>query len=338
MRKNLSRRRIMNPLANENDMIFFSCDWGTSAFRLRLIESSAGNTRILAEIKTGQGIAASYKLWKETNGRDAERIAVYQSYLFERIQQIAKQVDRGLVNIPVVLSGMASSSIGMQELPYKQLPFLADGSDLLVKIIPSVVPGLSSKLVMISGVSSGSDVMRGEETILVGCDIQTTDSEELFILPGTHSKHVRIASGKVNSVNTYMTGELFSLLAQHSVLAGSVQQNSFEEKYAESFAAGVNKGRTANLLNSIFQVRVNQLFNKTSKEENYYYLSGLLIGHELKDIAVKPVPVTIVGSGELQKLYRKALHVLGLNDQMQYKDADEALIRGQLKILALESK
>lgn len=314
-------------------MIFFSCDWGTSAFRLRLIESSSSDTKILAEIATGQGIATTYKLWKEASGNDAERVAFYQSYLFEQIQKIAQQLDRDVVNIPVVLSGMASSSIGMQELPYKQLPFRPDGSDLLVKIISSVVPGLASKLVIISGVSSGLDVMRGEETILVGCDIQKRNEEELFILPGTHSKHVRIENGQVNSVSTYMTGELFSLLAKDSVLSGSVKQNSFEEKYAESFATGVNSGKIANLLNSIFQVRVNNLFDKLSKEENYHYLSGLLIGYELKDVAAKPVPVTIVGSCELQKLYRKALHVLGLNDRARYKDADEALIRGQLKIL-----
>lgn len=287
----------------------------------------------MAEIKTGQGIAATYKLWKEAGGNDAERLAFYQSYLFDQIQQIAKQVDKDVKNIPIALSGMASSSIGMLELPYKQLPFQSDGSDLFVKIIPSDVPTFSSNLVMISGVSSESDVMRGEETILVGCDIKKANREELFIFPGTHSKHVRINNGQAHSVSTYMTGELFSLLAQHSVLSGSVLQNSFDEKYAELFAAGVDKGKEANLLNSIFQVRVNQLFDKTSKEENYYYLSGLLIGHELKDLADKPVPVTIVGSGEFQKLYRKALQVLGLNDRAQYKDADEALIRGQLKVL-----
>jgi 2-dehydro-3-deoxygalactonokinase len=287
----------------------------------------------LAERKTGQGIAATYKLWKETGGNDAERLAFYQSYLFDQIQTISKQLNKDVGNIPVVLSGMASSSIGMQELPYKQLPVHLDGSDLLVKIIPWVVPAFSSNLVMISGVSSGLDVMRGEETILVGCDIKKANREDLFIFPGTHSKHVRINNGQAHSVSTYLTGELFSLLARHSVLSGSVQQHSFVEKYAESFAAGVNKGKAANLLNSIFQVRVNNLFDKLSKEENYYYLSGLLIGYELKDIAMKPVPVTIVGSGELQKLYRQALPVLGLNDQTQYKDADEALIRGQLKIL-----
>ena len=314
-------------------MIFFSCDWGTSTFRLRLIEAVSTEIKILAGIKTSQGIAATYRLWKETSGNDAERVARYQSYLFEQIQQIAKQVDKDVKNIPIVLSGMASSSIGMLELPYKQLPFQSDGSDLLVKIIPSVVPAFSSKLVMISGVSSESDVMRGEETILVGCDIKKANKEELFIFPGTHSKHVRINNGQVHSVSTYMTGELFSLLTQYSVLSGSVQQNSFDEKYAGLFAAGVNKGKGANLLNSIFQVRVNQLFDKTSKEENYYYLSGLLIGYELKDLADKPVPVTIVGSGELQKLYKEALLILGLNDQAQFKDADEALIRGQLKIL-----
>lgn len=314
-------------------MTFFSCDWGTSSFRLRLIESSPSDHTVLAEVKSGQGIAATYKSWKDTNGRNDQRLAFYQSYLFEQVQKIALQLNQDLYSLPVVLSGMISSSIGMQELPYKQLPFLTDGSDITVQVIPSAIPPFTSPLLVISGASSANDVMRGEETILIGCDIPNSNEEELLIFPGTHSKHVMVKNGRVISITTYMTGELFQLLSQQSVLSGSVQSTHFAERYAGSFAEGVRQGRASNFLSNVFQVRINHLFSRASAEENYFYLSGLLIGHEIKDISQNFTRLSLVSSGELQHLYHQALSISGLNISLRSIDADRALINGQRKIL-----
>ena len=164
--------------------LFFSCDWGTSMFRLRLVD--AADAKILSEIKTGYGIATAFESWKQ-NGQDQnERISFYQAYLFDQVKKMATSFKESLANASIVLSGMASSSIGMLELPYKKLPFRCDGSDLVIHTIPSTQDMPSQ--IIISGVRSEADVIRGEETILAGCDIEADDREQLFILPGTHSK------------------------------------------------------------------------------------------------------------------------------------------------------
>src|SRR5690606_13697012 len=103
--------------------VFLSCDWGTSAFRLRLIQSD--DLRVLAETTRGQGIAETYSRWID-QGKRHERQTFYASLLKERIAELRQQSGHPLTGVPVVLSGMASSSIGMKELPYQKLPVHLD--------------------------------------------------------------------------------------------------------------------------------------------------------------------------------------------------------------------
>ena len=311
--------------------LFFSCDWGTSTFRLRLVDAS--NAKILSEIKTGYGIATAFESWKQ-NGRDQnERLGFYQRYLIDQVKTITSSFEGSVANAPIVLSGMASSSIGMLELPYKKLPFLCDGSDLLIHTIPSKED--TPAQIIISGVRSETDVIRGEETILAGCDIERDDREQLFVLPGTHSKHINVQDGWVKDITTYMTGEVFDLLSNKSILSASVKKHTGEQDSNDRFfSEGVQKGATGNLVNNIFHVRTNQLFQKASPEENYQYLSGLLIGHELKELSRKmETCVTLVCSPSLKKAYLHALDVLRPGGQLHYKDADLALVNGQQKIM-----
>ncbi|MEJ7588662.1 MAG: 2-dehydro-3-deoxygalactonokinase, partial [Ferruginibacter sp.] len=117
-----------------------------------------------------------------------------------------------------------------------------------------------------------------------GARIIANETEQLFIFPGTHSKHLSVKNGMVTSITTYMTGELFDLLSSKSILSASVKKNERGDN-SPFFIEGVIKGTGSNLTNSIFHVRTNHLFNKITSFENYDYLSGLLIGHELKEIA-----------------------------------------------------
>ncbi len=311
--------------------LFFSCDWGTSTFRLRLVD--AVNEKILSEIKTGYGIASAFEAWKQSDRGLDERIAFYQSYLFEQLKKIEASSQNTAENTPIILSGMVSSSIGMLELPYKNLPFRADGSDLAVHIIPFAG---GRQLRIVSGVRSESDVIRGEETILAGCNVATSEQEQLFILPGTHSKHIRVHNGWVKDISTYMTGELFDLLSNKSILSASVKRDNLEQvSHDQFFVDGVKKGATLNLLNSIFHVRTNQLFGKAGPGENFRFLSGLLIGHELKQLLESgDISVSLVCGGDLKKAYTLALDVLGISSRLQFKDSDIALIRGQKSIIA----
>ena len=303
---------------------FISCDWGTSSFRLRL--TYAGTHTVLAEVKSQQGIAAIYALWKNDN--NTERFSFYLSILSGHITTLATQYGQSLAGLTVVLSGMASSSIGMLELPYKEMPFNKNGSDFLVDAIP---PSLhfSNRLLIVSGVRSATDVMRGEETILAGCNTDVEAEEVLFIFPGTHSKHVTVKNGIVQDFKTYMTGEIFDLLANKSILSASVQKNSFLQINEMAFKKGVMEGCNSNLLSTLFQVRTNQLFDQLDIMPNYYFLSGLLIGAELKDIPEKKYTgIQLVSSEIFLPLYSMALDTMGLTVR-QCHDADAALIKGQ---------
>lgn len=295
---------------------------------------NAENGAILSEVKTGHGIAAAFESWKEKNLPDAERGKSYKAYLLEQVKKITTSFIGSLETTPIILSGMASSSIGMLELPYKEIPFQCSGFDLVIHSIAKEEQA-SNKIIIISGARSENDVIRGEETMLAGCDVLSSDREQLFIFPGTHSKHLTVKNGLVKNITTYMTGELFDLLSSKSILSASVNKNDSQQHgNSRFFVEGVMEGVVSSLGNAIFHVRTNQLFRKTTPGENYHYLSGLLIGHELKNLqANKPEGITLVCGEGLRNTYLQAMDVLELNDRVQSKDADEALIKGQWKIM-----
>ncbi|HEX3934903.1 MAG TPA: 2-dehydro-3-deoxygalactonokinase, partial [Puia sp.] len=197
----------------------------------------------------------------------------------------------------------------------------------------------------------------------------------VFVFPGTHSKHIDVRDGQAVAFKTYMTGELFALLTQQSVLAASVTAPDKTGSAAgsaatlpEAFFAGIAATRNASLLHSAFLTRTNQLFHKYNKEDNYHFLSGLLIGEELRELtemaaapeaanapplarpatlaapsprpeALTPSPapgsgpVTLVASSPLRESYAAALDFLGFR-QVAAIDADEALIAGHCAIFA----
>ncbi len=309
---------------------FISCDWGTSAFRLRLVDAQTKN--ILAEIKLNKGIASTYAAWKESG--ENNRVCFYSNFIAEQIKELEQQRHIELENTTIVLSGMASSSIGMIELPYKGLPFCANGSDVLTHIL-SPSECVKNKLLIVSGVKTKDDVMRGEETKLIGCEIGDEKEEQLFIMPGTHCKHIVVQAGNATHFKTFMTGEMFSLLSTKSILAASVEETNTEQSTEDiaSFKNGVREGASGNLLNSIFHVRTNKLFDKYTAKENYHYLSGLLIGTELKELIQKPYArITLVANQPLTFFYSQALGALGLTVNVHHIDADEALVEGQCKL------
>jgi 2-dehydro-3-deoxygalactonokinase len=311
--------------------LFLSCDWGTSSFRLRLV--SVPELLILAEVVNHAGIAATYELWKQENKDKGEQLSFYQKIIKQNIESLEQKLQISLANVPLILSGMASSSIGMKELPYKELPFSLDGSDLLIDSITGteIFP---HHTIIISGVRSADDVMRGEEIQLVGSVSGKTTSGQIFIFPGTHSKHVNTKDEKATELKTYMTGELFDLLSTKSILAASLDKGgSFEDKNnLKAFENGVKNSAFHNPLHAFFLVRTNQLFQKFSKSENYYYLSGLLIGLELNELAKKGLAIVLVSNGELSNLYRTALQQLGFTDNLRTVNIEEAILKGHYQV------
>ena len=305
---------------------FFSCDWGTSSFRLRLIDVK--NLSVVAIEETSQGITETFRLWKQQV--EVERMDFFREYIHERIRALERKLDSPLTNVPIVMSGMASSNIGLFELPYKKIPFDADGSDLISKSI-TAIDTFTHDLLIISGANTNSDAMRGEETQLVGTF--RPEEKTIYIFPGTHSKHIFSESGIVVDCKTFMTGEFFEMLSQKSILSNSVSANKSFDRYASSFDDGVRIGAASNLLNAAFHVRTNSLFEKMSKEENFYYLSGLLIGYELKEIvASNSSNITLVSNRNQADYYSRAFGLLDKNRRLSFVDIETATIVGQFRI------
>ena len=300
--------------------MIISCDWGTSSFRLRLVDNpSAGSAppNIRSSLHRPTGIAATFSDWQRSRLPAEARVGFFQAVLQAAIGELGTD----LHGIPVVISGMASSSIGMMELPYHPLPFLISGEDLLPAVVPAT-PAFPHVLLLVPGIRSIDDVMRGEETQLIGCGV----SSGLFLFPGTHSKHVVVQDGRAVAFSTFMTGEFFGLLSRQSILAASVAEG---EPADEAFLAGVDAARGSGILHSAFSVRTNQLFGRFSKTDNYQYLSGLVIGEELKGLA--PQRVSLVAAGPLRQAYAAALQRLGFRE-VAHIDADTALVEGHRRI------
>jgi 2-dehydro-3-deoxygalactonokinase len=231
----------------------------------------------------------------------------------------------------------------MIDLPYKKFPFETDGSDLETKTIVST-NNFRHEITLISGVKTDDDVMRGEEIQLVGCAMSEKNDEQLFIHPGTHSKHVAVKNGSAITLKTYMTGEFFSLLSEKSILSASIERDGDltsgnNQKY---FEQGVKDGACTNLLHKVFKIRTNDLFQKSTKQENAFYLSGLLIGYELKDFP-ETFSGTIILAGEsvLVKHYEAAMNLLGISknvSDIQVKNADDVTLKGQFKVFRQTQK
>jgi len=297
-----------------------SCDWGTSSFRLRIVNVNSGF--IEDEIVSNKGIASVYDDWQQQGKNENSRIDFYKTTLQSFIQLLKKDID----GLPLIISGMASSTLGMQNMDYATIPF-----DLLSGILNTSIIKADEicphNILLVSGLKTANDAMRGEETMLLGCNFKN-DEDVLAIFPGTHSKHVFVKSNVIVDCKTYMTGEVFELLATKSVLSKSVIKNN--KKYDTAFENGVKEGFENNILNSIFHARTNQLFSKNSAEENYHYLSGLLIGTELKEITNIDANIYLVCNKNIAQQYTYALKLTG--NKAKVYDADKALINGHCKL------
>ncbi len=168
---------------------FLSCDWGNSNLRLRLFDGV--ENEVSAEIQSDDGIAKTHLQWIDADKPESDKIQFYRNKLGIFISRLPGEIDK---NLPVFISGMASSSIGLKELPYQKFPFTWNASRFIVERIDAD-NDFSHALYLISGFQTDNDIMRGEETMLLGCDLADA-GEKIFIFPGTHSKHVWWQTGK----------------------------------------------------------------------------------------------------------------------------------------------
>ena len=233
---------------------------------------------------------------------------------------------------------MASSNIGMIELPYAELPVGIDGSGLFTQSFPGS-GDFAYPLIIISGVKTNADLMRGEEVQVIGACRSRRGIEELFILPGTHSKHVSTDNKNITDVKTYMTGELFQLLAANSILSKSIEvtddpdipgwENFFEEGVMQSVKSGV--------VENLFGLRVAHIFNKRTAQQNGYYLNGLLIGSELKNIREEyGLEIVLVSNERQKKYYSAGLDLLNKGVTRRWISSQAATVYGHQAIFEKE--
>lgn len=263
-------------------------DWGTSSLRAALLDHGG---RVLDERSHPRGI-----LTVEAGGFGK---------LFDDLfgDWMRRPGSRCLI------SGMAGSRQGWVEAPYCPCP--AGLPELRAKIIEieagriAVVPGLSD---MHDGVP---DVMRGEEVQIFGAMTLTGVRDGLFVLPGTHSKWASVKNGLIAGFRSFMTGEFYALLSRHSILARTLDPSAPLDEAA--FLEGLSSARNGQgLLHNAFGARTLALFDRMPAAELSSYLSGVLIGEELRTQSVHAASdVVLVGSAELCRRYELALQLAG---------------------------
>lgn len=286
------------------------CDWGSSSFRLQWVDRR--DAALLGEYQSADGAAPTYRRWRTGGGQD--RVDFYLDVLTGAARALSKKVGRDLSGVPLLISGMASSSIGLKELSYAELPFKLNGEDAVWEKLEAAEhfpPGIW----LISGVRAEADVMRGEEVQIIGLSRQLNIENGLYIMPGTHSKHIRVENGSMVDFKTYMTGELFQTTREHTMLSASlsVDGDSLPDD-DRFFHLGVSRALHGNYLNVLFSVRTNQLLEGYSPRENYYYHSGLHIGYELKSLLElkSDFPIYLCGGRAVVRFYRLAIEALGV--------------------------
>ncbi len=177
--------------------------------------------------------------------------------------------------------------------------------------------------------------MRGEETQLLGAT--EPGFTGLVCIPGTHSKWIRIEAGHIVEFSTYMTGELFSVISRHSILAHAIDGSEPQAADGRPFREGLSTALAAPtaLTASLFRLRASQLLGFEQRADGAARLSGLLIGAEIADAVHRHGPMQslwLIATGALGRLYEAALTGQGLD--VTTVDAEQASRRGLCKAAA----
>ena len=291
--------------------VLVALDWGTSSLRAFLMDRRCA---VLAQRASAHGI----------QNLPMPGIAGFERAFAEACGDWLKQWP----GLPVVASGMVGSAQGWREAPYVPCP--ADTSMLAARA--ATVDSASGVRILIApGViydseDAAPDVIRGEEIQIAGAlaDRPAWMRRACLVLPGTHSKWVAIEDGRIVRFATYMTGELFAVLRQHSILGRLMPQHVQPADRASSeaaFAAGLDAARASrpgDLAHQIFATRTLGLTRRLSADVLSDYLSGLLIGHELvsgpallSQALDGDTPLVLIGEGALCRRYQQALARFG---------------------------
>jgi 2-dehydro-3-deoxygalactonokinase len=231
----------------------------------------------------------------------------------------------------VLICGMAGARQGWREAPYLETP--ADLHAIARKAVKPPMRGTKFRPRILPGVcqrGGAEDVMRGEETQLLGLSALRAGFSGTVVMPGTHSKWARLASGRVEKFATAMTGELFDLLGTHSVLRHSLGGEQTGPATEDGVDAGLSAGLATpgQLTSLLFRTRAASLLSQKGADWCAGYLSGLLVGAEIggKRDWIEDAPIPLIGSARLCRLYAAALARIGAHSETI--DATTATLAG----------
>ena len=294
-----------------DDISWIAVDWGTSNLRAW---GMGANGAVVASAGSDQGMG---KLTPDQ----------FPSALTAVVDQLAP----GGTATDVVICGMAGARQGWMEAPYLEAP--TDLSGLGRGAVHPAVPGTALKVSILPGVcqrEGGENVMRGEETQLLGLASISPGYSGLVCMPGTHSKWARLEGTRISGFSTAMTGEMFELLKTHSVLRHSLNGPLDGAERESGFQTGARAGldHPEALLGQLFRARASSLLSGRGPDWCAGYLSGLLIGTEIaanrSQIGDDPVP--LIGSATLCALYASVLGMTGAAGRVV--DSTEVVLAG----------
>jgi 2-dehydro-3-deoxygalactonokinase len=283
-------------------------DWGTSNRRAWWLDADGA---LLAEHGDGQGLFAS-------QGRFAAAL-----------DDLLAHGPALPPHAPILMSGMVGSASGWQEVPYADTATPLHALRHQLAAVASarwrcfIVPG-----VRFDGPDGSVDVMRGEETQLLGA-LALGQGDGWAVLPGTHSKWVRLEGGRVAELATFMTGELFALLTQHGTLAAITREGAARP---DAFDRGLAAAGRSALSHALFGCRAQVVAGRMPAADAREYLSGLLIGAEWHDVRRRtgalPPRVALIGSVDLENRYAAAGAAFGCEIvRIDARDAQLAALR-----------
>lgn len=306
---------------------YISVDWGTSNFRAKVVDTASLAT--IDSCSSPNGVKKTFETFK------AQAKFSQQDYFIGILLSELSGLTSKSNDIPIVASGMASSSIGIKNLVYADFPIDAAGHNLKYESIKID----DRELFIISGAKDAVGFMRGEEVQAIGLSkYLDQESRCVLVLPGTHSKHLVYENGHFVSMKNFMTGELYQVLSQHSILSYSVQESTLDTETQAAFMRGLDIGSIESLSGSLLSVRYGDLMNQADPKESSFLLSGILIGNELSYLQGTTKKIYLGASGTIHKLYNLALNHVCNEDYvfcLDQKLYDQASVAGQQKILKL---
>ena len=263
-------------------------NWGTTSRRAWLLDPGG---RVIASIEDERGMSVV-----EPGGWQAA---------FDDLKRALGGAEPRLS----LLAGMVGSRRGWREAPYIPCPA---GLDDLADGLCWVAPGSAAIVPGVSLLDRDADVMRGEETQVLGAVAAGLVPPDCVAChPGTHTKWIVVRGGRVTTFRTVMTGELFALLRRHSILA---EQLDGAVTAGEDFDAGVDRGLAGGPLTAeLFALRANALLETGHIGNGAAYLSGLLIGADIRAglALAEERTVEVIGRSDLTALYAAALERAG---------------------------